>query len=175
MLKKYLSIFFLFISVQNMFADYGWVQDLVGIDEESFNYVEGRDPDLENYTKDAFFTNVTLSPHGKYLAFQSKSSEFTEGILVADAEKYFEKGLAGSTVAKIAVEGGEDQDLGVRQLFLCNAIWASNRYILIELCGKRFDFIEGEIFVALGVFKIFDMETKEFRNFLYPVEGGSSK
>ena len=28
-------------------------------------------------------------------------------------------------------------------------------------------FIEGEIFVALGVFKIFDMETKEFRNFLY--------
>ena len=56
MFKKYLSIFFLFISVQNMFADYGWVQDLVGIDEESFNYVEGTDPDLENYTKDAFFT-----------------------------------------------------------------------------------------------------------------------
>jgi len=175
MLKKYLSIFFLFFSVQSMVAEYGWVQDLVGIDEESFNYVEGSDPDLENYTKNAFFTNVTLSPNGKYLAFQSKSSEFTEGILVADAEKYFEKGLAGSTVAKIAVEGGEDQDLGVRQLFLCNAIWASNRYILIELCGKRFDFIEGEIFVALGVFKIFDMETKEFRNFLYPVEGGSSK
>jgi len=175
MFKKYLSTFFLFFSVQSIVADYGWVQDLVGIDEESFNYVEGSDPDLENYTKNAFFTNVTLSPNGKYLAFQSKSSEFTEGILVADAEKYFEKGLTGSTVAKIAVDGGEDKDLGVRQLFLCNAIWASNRYILIELCGKRFDFIEGEIFVALGVFKIFDMETKEFRNFLYPVEGGSSK
>ena len=50
MLKKYLSIFFLFFSAQNIFAEYGWVQDLVGIDEESFNYVEGSDPDLENYT-----------------------------------------------------------------------------------------------------------------------------
>ena len=56
MLKKYLSILFLFFSVQSMVADYGWVQDLVGIDEESFNYVEGSDLDLENYTKDAFFT-----------------------------------------------------------------------------------------------------------------------
>lgn len=175
MLKKYLSILFLFFSAQNMVADYGWVQDLVGIEEESFNYVEGSDPDLEKYTTNPFFTNVTISPNGKYLAFQSKSSEFTEGILVADAEKYFEKGLTGSTVAKIAVEGGEDQDLGVRQLFLCNAIWASNRYILIELCGKRFDRIQGEIFVSLGVFKIFDMETKEFRNYLYPFSSGASK
>ncbi len=175
MFKKYVSLFFLVCSTQYVVADYGWVQDLVGIEEESFNYVEGSDPDLEKYTKNAFFTNVTLSPNGKYLAFQSKSSEFTEGILIAESEKYFEKGLAGSTIAKIAVEGGADQDLGVRELFLCNALWASNRYILIELCGKRFDFVEGEIFVALGVFKIFDMETKEFRNFLYPLESGNSK
>ena len=175
MFKKYVSLFLLVCSTQYVVADYGWVQDLVGIEEESFNYVEGSDPDLEKYTKNAFFTNVTLSPNGKYLAFQSKSSEFTEGILIAESEKYFEKGLAGSTIAKIAVEGGADQDLGVRELFLCNALWASNRYILIELCGKRFDFVEGEIFVALGVFKIFDMETKEFRNFLYPLESGNSK
>ena len=48
------------------------------------------------------------------MAFQAKKQNL-QGILVADAEKYFEKGLTGSTVAKIAVEGGEDQDLGVRR------------------------------------------------------------
>ena len=60
MLKKYLSILFLFFSAQSMVADYGWVQDLVGIKEESFNYVEGSDPDLEKYTTNPFFTNVTI-------------------------------------------------------------------------------------------------------------------
>ena len=49
MFKKYLSIFFLSFSTQSIVADYGWVQDLVGIEEESFNYVEGSDPDLEKY------------------------------------------------------------------------------------------------------------------------------
>ena len=34
----------------------------------------------------------------------------------------------------------------------------------------------GEIFVSLRVFsKIFDMETKEFRNYLYPFSSGASK
>ena len=27
--------------------EYGWVQDVVGIDENAFNYVDGSDPDLE--------------------------------------------------------------------------------------------------------------------------------
>lgn len=175
MLKKLLPIFLLPLFSQPVIADYGWVQDLVGIEEKDFNYEDGSDPDLENYTKNPFFTNVSISPNGEYLAFQSKSSEFTEGILVVETDKYLKKGLTESTIAKIAVEGGGDQDLGVRELFLCNSVWASNRYILVELCGKRFDFIQGEIFVSIGVFKIFDMETKEFRNFLYPYEAGGSK
>ena len=55
MLKKYLSIFLLFFSAQSIIAEYGWVQDIVGIDEESFNYVDGSDPDLEKYTTNPFF------------------------------------------------------------------------------------------------------------------------
>ena len=57
MFKKYLSILFLFFSAQSMVADYGWVQDLVGIKEESFNYVEGSDPDLEKYTTCLLYTS----------------------------------------------------------------------------------------------------------------------
>ena len=30
-------------------SEYGWVQDIVGIDEDKFNYEDGSDPDLELY------------------------------------------------------------------------------------------------------------------------------
>ena len=64
--------------------DYGWVQDIVGIDEEAFNYVDGSDPDLELYVKNAFFTDVALSPDGKHLAFQSKSD-----VMLIDSDSDF--------------------------------------------------------------------------------------
>ena len=155
--------------------DYGWVQDIVGIDEEAFNYVDGSDPDLELYVKNAFFTDVALSPDGKHLAFQSKSDDFTEGLLVANTEVYFSSGIEKATVAKAAMENKPDSDLGVRALYLCDFNWVSNKLILVEVCGKRYDFIQGEIFQNFGIFKLFNIETKEFRNFLYPLEPAPSK
>ena len=150
--------------------EYGWVQDIVGIEEDAFNYVEGSDPDLELYVKNAFFTDVALSPDGKHLAFQSKSDDFTEGLLVANTEVYFSSGIEKATVAKAAMENKPDSDLGVRALYLCDFNWVSNKLILVEVCGKRYDFIQGEIFQNFGIFKLFNIETKEFRNFLYPLE-----
>ena len=132
--------------------EYGWVQDIVGIEEDAFNYVEGSDPDLELYVKNAFFTDVALSPDGKHLAFQSKSDDFTEGLLVANTEVYFSSGIEKATVAKAAMENKPDSDLGVRALYLCDFNWVSNKLILVEVCGKRYDFIQGEIFQNFGIF-----------------------
>ena len=50
--------------------------------------VEGSDEDLELYLKSSFFSDVALSPDGKHLAFQSKSDEFTEGLLVARTDAF---------------------------------------------------------------------------------------
>ena len=71
-------------------SGYGWVQDIVGIDEDVFNYVEGSDEDLELYLRSSFFSNVALSPDGKHLAFQSKSDEFTEGLVVARTDDFLD-------------------------------------------------------------------------------------
>ena len=127
------------------------------------------------YVKNAFFTDVALSPDGKHLAFQSKSDDFTEGLLVANTEVYFSSGNEKATVAKEAMENKPDSDLGVRALYLCDFNWVSNKLILVEVCGKRYDFIQGEIFQNFGIFKLFNIETKEFRNFLYPLEPAPSK
>ena len=40
---------------QSQGSGYGWVEDIVGIDEEVFNYVDGSDEDLELYLKSSFF------------------------------------------------------------------------------------------------------------------------
>ena len=73
------------------------------------------------------------------------------------------------------MENKPDSDLGVRALYLCDFNWVSNKLILVEVCGKRYDFIQGEIFQNFGIFKLFNIETKEFRNFLYPLEPAPSK
>ena len=153
-------------------SEYGWVQDIVGIDEDKFNYEDGSDPDLELYLKSSFFSSVKLSPNGRYLAFQSKSDEFTEGILVAKTDDYLDptKGLEKATVAKAAMKSSSDKVLGVPALYLCDFNWVSNSIILVEVCGKRFDRLQGEIFSSLGIFKLFNIKTKEFKNFIYPLE-----
>ena len=163
------SIFLLLFLNFSLLAEYGWLEEVVGIDKKEFDYVEGSDKELELYTKKTFFTDIKMSPNGKYLAFQSDSENFTQGILVVDLDTYLEKGIEKATIAKAAVENKPDSDLGVRALFLCNFEWASNKYILLELCGKRIDFIEGEIFFSLGVWKLFNLETKEFKSFIYPL------
>ena len=162
---------------QSQGAGYGWVEDIVGIDEEVFNYVDGSDEDLELYLKSSFFSDVALSPDGKHLAFQSKSDEFTEGLLVARTDDFLDpkKGLEKATVAKAALENSGDDVLRVKELFLCRFNWVSNSLILVEICGKNFDRLRGEIFTALGVFKLFNIETKEFKNFLYPLEPAPKK
>ena len=153
-------------------SEYGWVQDIVGIDEDKFNYEDGSDPDLELYLKSSFFSSVKLSPNGKYLAFQSKSDEFTEGILVAKTDDFLDpkKGLEKATVAKAAMKSSSDKVLGVPALYLCDFNWVSNSIILVEVCGKQFDRLQGEIFSSLGIFKLFNIKTKEFKNFIYPLE-----
>ena len=163
------SIFLLLFLNFSLLAEYGWLEEVVGIDKKEFDYVEGSDKELELYTKKTFFTDIKMSPNGKYLAFQSDSENFTQGILVVDLDTYLERGIEKATVAKAAVENKPDSDLGVKALFLCNFEWATNKYILLELCGKRIDFIQGEIFFSLGVWKLFNLETKEFKSFIYPL------
>ena len=48
-MKKILLLltFLAFFRISADDHEYGWVQDIVGIDENVFNYVEGSDPDLE--------------------------------------------------------------------------------------------------------------------------------
>ena len=172
---KKILFFLTFLAIFRISADdheYGWVQDIVGIDENVFNYVEGSDPDLEMYLKSSFFTQVQLSPDGKHLAFQSKSDEFTEGLLVARTDDFLDpkKGLEKATVAKAAMENTSDKVLGVPALYLCSFNWVTNSLILVEVCGKRFDRLQGEIFQNLGIFKLFNIKTKEFKNFIYPLE-----
>ena len=173
-MKKILLLltFLAFFRISADDHEYGWVQDIVGIDENVFNYVEGSDPDLEMYLKSSFFTQVQLSPDGKHLAFQSKSDEFTEGLLVARTDDYLDpkKGLEKATVAKAAMENTSDKVLGVPALYLCSFNWVTNSLILVEVCGKRFDRLQGEIFQNLGIFKLFNIKTKEFKNFIYPLE-----
>ena len=166
-----------YYQAQSSGPDYGWVEDIVGIDEDVFNYVEGSDEDLELYLKSSFFSNVALSPDGKHLAFQSKSDEFTEGLLIARTDDFLDpkKGLDKATVAKAALEKSGDDVLYVKELFLCRFNWVSNTLILVEICGKNFDRLRGEVFTALGVFKLFNIETKEFKNFLYPLEPAPKK
>ena len=81
-MAKHLKLFFLIFALNNFLIasedQYGWVQDVVGIDKNVFNYKEGSDLDLELYLKNSFFSSVQLSPDGKHLAFQSKSDEYTE-------------------------------------------------------------------------------------------------
>ena len=172
---RFLKSLLLIILINNyLFAssEYGWVQDIVGIDEDKFNYEDGSDPDLELYLKSSFFSSVKLSPNGKYLAFQSKSDEFTEGILVAKTADFLapKKGLEKATVAKAAMKSSADKVLGVPALYLCDFNWVSNSIILVEVCGKQFDRLQGEIFSSLGIFKLFNIKTKEFKNFIYPLE-----
>ena len=173
-MKKILLLltFLAFFRISADDHEYGWVQDIVGIDENVFNYVEGSDPDLEMYIKSSFFTQVQLSPDGKHLAFQSKSDEFTEGLLVARTDDFLDpkKGLEKATVAKAAMENTSDKVLGVPALYLCSFNWVTNSLILVEVCGKRFDRLQGEIFQSLGIFKLFNIKTKEFKNFIYPLE-----
>tara|TARA_B100000579_G_scaffold134138_1_gene108567 strand:- start:100 stop:2193 length:2094 start_codon:yes stop_codon:yes gene_type:complete len=173
-MKKILLLltFLAFFKISADDHEYGWVQDIVGIDENVFNYVEGSDPDLEMYLKSSFFTQVQLSPDGKHLAFQSKSDEFTEGLLVARTDDFLDpkKGLEKATVAKAAMENTSDKVLGVPALYLCSFNWVTNSLILVEVCGKRFDRLQGEIFQNLGIFKLFNIKTKEFKNFIYPLE-----
>ena len=173
-MKKILLLltFLAFFRISADDHEYGWVQDIVGIDENVFNYVKGSDPDLEMYLKSSFFTQVQLSPDGKHLAFQSKSDEFTEGLLVARTDDFLDpkKGLEKATVAKAAMENTSDKVLGVPALYLCSFNWVTNSLILVEVCGKRFDRLQGEIFQNLGIFKLFNIKTKEFKNFIYPLE-----
>ena len=173
-MKKILLLltFLAFFRISADDHEYGWVQDIVGIDKNVFNYVEGSDPDLEMYLKSSFFTQVQLSPDGKHLAFQSKSDEFTEGLLVARTDDFLDpkKGLEKATVAKAAMENTSDKVLGVPALYLCSFNWVTNSLILVEVCGKRFDRLQGEIFQNLGIFKLFNIKTKEFKNFIYPLE-----
>lgn len=170
-----LRTFLLLLLINNYLlasSEYGWVQDIVGIDESRFNYEDGSDADLELYLKNSFFSSVKLSPDGKHLAFQSKSDEFTEGILVAKTDDFLDpnKGLEKATVAKAAMKSSSDKVLGVPALYLCDFNWVSNSIILVEVCGKQFDRLQGEIFSSLGIFKLFNIKTKEFKNFIYPLE-----
>ena len=53
-----LRTFLLLLLINNYLlasSEYGWVQDIVGIDENRFNYEDGSDADLELYLKTAFF------------------------------------------------------------------------------------------------------------------------
>ena len=98
-----LRTFLLLLLINNYLlasSEYGWVQDIVGIDESRFNYEDGSDADLELYLKNSFFSSVKLSPDGKHLAFQSKSDEFTEGILVAKTDDFLDpnKGLEATVL-----------------------------------------------------------------------------
>ena len=150
-----LRTFLLLLLINNYLlasSEYGWVQDIVGIDESRFNYEDGSDADLELYLKNSFFSSVKLSPDGKHLAFQSKSDEFTEGILVAKTDDFLDpnKGLEKATVAKAAMKSSSDKVLGVPALYLCDFNWVSNSIILVEVCGKQFDRLQGEIFSSLG-------------------------
>ena len=87
------------------------------------------------YVKNAFFTDVALSPDGKHLAFQSKSDDFTEVLLVANTEVYFSSGIEKATIAKAAMENNQIR-FGVRALYLCDFNWVSNKLILVEVCGE---------------------------------------
>ena len=166
----------LFLSINLFSEEYKWVQDIINIDPEKFNYKEGSDKNLELYTKSLFVSGIKISPDGKSIAIQSDSEEFTQGIIISDFDKFLETGIEESAVAKIAIDNSKgDSDLGVSQLFLCNFEWASSEKILIELCGKRYDFIEGEIFFSLGVYRIFNLVTKEFKPFLYPYDSVAKK
>ena len=175
-MARHLKFLFLVFALNNFLIasedQYGWVQDVVGIDKNVFNYKEGSDLDLELYLKNSFFSSVQLSPDGKHLAFQSKSDEYTEGILVAKTDEFLDpnKGLENATVAKAAMQSSSDKVLGVPALYLCDFNWVSNAIILVEVCGKRFDRLQGEIFSNLGIFKLFNINTKEFKNFIYPLE-----
>ena len=55
-MKKILLLltFLAFFRISADDHEYGWVQDIVGIDEKAFNYAEGSDPDLEIYVKNLF-------------------------------------------------------------------------------------------------------------------------
>ena len=60
-------------------------------------------------------------------------------------------------------------------MFICNFLWANDEIILVQICGKRIDFIQGEIFFSLGIWKTFNVETKEFKNFIYPLAPAPKK
>ena len=165
-MRLFATIFLCF----SLAAEYEWLSDIVGIDQSKFNYKEGSDPELELYVKENYVNDIKLSPDGNFLAFQSDSDVYTQGILVVDRKKFFENNMnvGKATIARLAVDEPGAPDLGIRRLFLCNFNWASNNHILVELCGKTIDYIQGEIFFNIGIFKIFDLEKNEFRNFLYP-------
>ena len=76
-------------------------------------------------------------------------------MLVARTDDFLDpkKGLEKATVAKAALENSGDDVLRVKELFLCRFNWVSNTLILVEICGKNFDRLRGEVFTALGVFK----------------------
>ena len=61
MRRIFLLLFFNF----SLLAEYGWLEDVVGIDLEEFEYLEGSDKELELYTKKTFFTDIKMSPNGK--------------------------------------------------------------------------------------------------------------
>ena len=126
------------------YADYEWVDEIINIDEKNFVYEDGSDTNLELYTKSLFVNDVELSPDGEHLAFQSDSDDFTQGIIIANLDKYLKDGLSKSTVARLAIDEPGSRDLGIRRLYLCNMTWASKRHLLVELCGKTTDFIQGE-------------------------------
>ena len=74
----------LFLSINLFSEEYKWVQDIINIDAEKFNYKEGSDKNLELYTKSLFVSGIKISPDGKSIAIQSDSEEFTQGIIISD-------------------------------------------------------------------------------------------
>ena len=99
-----------------MAAEYEWLSDVVGIDQSKFNYKDGSDPELELYVKENYVNDIKLSPDGNFLAFQSDSDVYTQGILVVDRKKFFEnnRNVGKATVARLAVDEPGAPDLGIR-------------------------------------------------------------
>ena len=64
-MARHLKFLFLVFALNNFLIasedQYGWVQDVVGIDKNVFNYKEGSDLDLELYLKNSFLFKFIFS------------------------------------------------------------------------------------------------------------------
>ena len=78
-----LKLLFLVVFLNNFsFAsnEYGWVEDIVGIDENAFNYADGSDPDLELYVKNLFFFEKDMRKHRNQVLRPPKMYRISSGI-----------------------------------------------------------------------------------------------